>query len=277
MMVLIPAIDIKDKKCVRLFKGDYSKETIYSESPLDVSRKWVEEGASLIHLVDLDGALEGSSINFPLIEEIVKNSNCKFQVGGGIRNIDTIEKYLSIGVERVIIGTAAFKDASFLAKACELYGKRIAVGLDIKDGKIAVSGWNKKIDITMKEALLNFKRVGVAMIILTSVDRDGTLEGFNEDLIESYIKISDIPMIISGGVRDSKDLEKISRLKSNNIFPEHINFVHINQEIARPKRWGGFLVEPESIEFWIDQKNRLHKRELYTKENSGWKKTLLSP
>tara|TARA_B100001996_G_scaffold172471_1_gene131628 strand:- start:535 stop:1269 length:735 start_codon:yes stop_codon:yes gene_type:complete len=218
MMVLIPAIDIKDKKCVRLFKGDYSKETIYSESPLDVSRKWVEEGASLIHLVDLDGALEGSSINFPLIEEIVKNSNCKFQVGGGIRNIDTIEKYLSIGVERVIIGTAAFKDASFLAKACELYGKRIAVGLDIKDGKIAVSGWNKKIDITMKEALLNFKRVGVAMIILTSVDRDGTLEGFNEDLIESYIKISDIPMIISGGVRDSKDLEKISRLKSNNIF-----------------------------------------------------------
>ncbi|NSW88823.1 1-(5-phosphoribosyl)-5-[(5-phosphoribosylamino)methylideneamino]imidazole-4-carboxamide isomerase [bacterium] len=218
MMILIPAIDIKDKKCVRLLKGDYSKETIYSENPLDVSKKWVEEGASLIHLVDLDGALEGSSINFPLIEQIVKSSNCKFQVGGGIRNIDTIEKYLSIGVERVIIGTAAFKDSSFLAKACQLYGERIAVGLDIKDGKIAVSGWNKKIDITMENALLNFKRVGVRMVILTSVDRDGTLEGFNEDLIQSYLKISDIPMIVSGGVRDSEDLEKISRLKSNNIF-----------------------------------------------------------
>tara|TARA_Y100001970_G_scaffold115211_2_gene143605 strand:+ start:27352 stop:28086 length:735 start_codon:yes stop_codon:yes gene_type:complete len=218
MMILIPAIDIKDKKCVRLLKGDYSKETIYSENPLDVSKKWVEEGASLIHLVDLDGALEGSSINFPLIEQIVKSSNCKFQVGGGIRNIDTIEKYLSIGVERVIIGTAAFKDSSFLAKACQLYGERIAVGLDIKDGKIAVSGWNKKIDITMENALLNFKRVGVKMVILTSVDRDGTLEGFNEDLIQSYLKISDIPMIVSGGVRDSEDLEKISRLKSNNIF-----------------------------------------------------------
>ncbi len=218
MMILIPAIDIKDKKCVRLLKGDYSKETIYSENPLDVSKKWVEEGASLIHLVDLDGALEGSSINFPLIEQIVKSSNCKFQVGGGIRNIDTIEKYLSIGVERVIIGTAAFKDSSFLAKACQLYGERIAVGLDIKDGKIAVSGWNKKIDITMENALLNFKRVGVKMVILTSVDRDGTLEGFNEDLIQSYLKISDIRMIVSGGVRDSEDLEKISRLKSNNIF-----------------------------------------------------------
>ena len=120
-MVLIPAIDIKDTKCVRLFKGDYNKETVYSDSPLVVSQKWIKEGARLIHLVDLDGALDGSTKNFDVIKEIVKNNKCKFQVGGGIRNIETVEKYLSIGVERVIIGTAAFKNTSFLEEACNKY------------------------------------------------------------------------------------------------------------------------------------------------------------
>ena len=218
MMVLIPAIDIKDKKCVRLLKGDYNKETIYSENPLEVSKKWVKEGAKLIHLVDLDGALDGTSINFSIIKEIVENSQCKFQVGGGIRNLKTIDRYLSLGVERVIIGTAAFKDNSLLEKACKLYPEKIAVGLDIKDGKIAVSGWNKKIDLKFEEALLNFKKIGVAMIVLTSVDRDGTLEGIDENLIKNYINVSDIPMIVSGGVKDSVDLEKIKKIKSNSIF-----------------------------------------------------------
>ena len=218
MMILVPAIDIKDEKCVRLFKGDYSKETIYSDNPLEVSTKWIKEGASLIHLVDLDGALEGSTKNFNIIKDIVKHDECKFQVGGGIRNIETIEKYLSIGVERVIIGTSAFTKKGFLKKACEKFGDKIAVGLDIKDGKIAIRGWNTKIDVTIEDAVLDFKNLGVSMIVLTSVDRDGTLEGFNEDLIEYYLRISDIPIIVSGGIKDSRDLEKIKNLRSKSIF-----------------------------------------------------------
>ena len=218
MMILIPAIDIKDKKCVRLYKGDYSKQTVYSDNPIEVSKKWISEGAKLIHLVDLDGALEGSTKNFEIIKEIVKNNSCEFQVGGGIRSIETIEKYLSIGVKRVILGTAVFTDETFLEKACELFGDKIAVGLDIKDGKIAIRGWNTKIDMSMESVLMNFKNIGVSMIILTSVDRDGTLEGFNEILINDYLKFSKIPIIISGGIRDSEDLKKISDINSSSIF-----------------------------------------------------------
>ena len=217
-MVLIPAIDIKDTKCVRLFKGDYNKETVYSDSPLVVSQKWIKEGARLIHLVDLDGALDGSTKNFDVIKEIVKNNKCKFQVGGGIRNIETVEKYLSIGVERVIIGTAAFKNTFFLEEACNKYKDKVAVGLDIKDGKIAINGWNKKVELTMDEAIVNFTTLGVSLIVLTSVDRDGTLEGINENLIDDYLSKSSIPMIVSGGVRDSSDLEKIKKINNDKIF-----------------------------------------------------------
>ena len=217
-MVLIPAIDIKDTKCVRLFKGDYNKETVYSDSPLVVSQKWIKEGARLIHLVDLDGALDGSTKNFDVIKEIVKNNKCKFQVGGGIRNIETVEKYLSIGVERVIIGTAAFKNTSFLEEACNKYKDKVAVGLDIKDGKIAINGWNKKVELTIDEAIINFTTLGVSLIVLTSVDRDGTLEGINENLIDDYLSKSSIPMIVSGGVRDSSDLEKIKKINNDKIF-----------------------------------------------------------
>jgi len=218
MMILVPAIDIKDEKCVRLFKGDYNQETIYSDNPLEVSRKWINEGACLIHLVDLDGALEGSTKNFDIIKQIVNHDNCKFQVGGGIRSIETIEKYLSLGVERVIIGTSAFTEKGFLEKACEKFGSKIAVGLDIKDGKIAVRGWNTKIDMTIEDAIKDFSSLGVSLIVLTSVDRDGTLEGFNEELIEYYLSISDIPIIVSGGIKDSVDLDKIKKINNKNIY-----------------------------------------------------------
>ncbi len=217
MMNLIPAIDIKNKKCVRLFKGDYSKETIYSDNPVEVSKGWYNDGAKLIHLVDLDGALEGTSINLKVIEKIVKDTDCKFQVGGGIRSIETIDNYLSIGVSRVIIGTSAFTDKVFFEEACKTYGDRIAVGLDIKDDKIAIRGWNTKIDLSFEEALINFKRLQVSLIVLTSVDRDGTLEGFNEALIRKYLSISSIPVIISGGIKDSSDLDQIEHLNDERI------------------------------------------------------------
>jgi phosphoribosylformimino-5-aminoimidazole carboxamide ribotide isomerase len=217
MMNLIPAIDIKNEKCVRLFKGDYSKETIYSDNPVEVSRGWCNDGAKLIHLVDLDGALEGTSTNHKVIEKIVKDTDCKFQVGGGIRTIETIDNYLSIGVRRVIIGTSAFTDKVFFEEACKTYGDRIAVGLDIKDGKIAIRGWNTKIDLSFEEALINFKKLQVSLIVLTSVDRDGTLEGFNEALIRKYLSISSIPVIISGGIKDSSDLDQIEHLNDERI------------------------------------------------------------
>ena len=218
MMFLIPAIDIKDQKCVRLFKGDFDKETVYSNSPLDVSNKWQSDGAKLIHIVDLDGALEGESKNFQLIRTILKNKKCEFQIGGGIRDLKTIGRYISIGARRVILGTSAFIDENFFQIACETYGDKIAVGLDIKDDKVAIKGWNTKIDIEIEDAIERFEDLKVSLIVLTSVDRDGTLEGFNKNLIDDYLKVSSIPMIISGGIKDSSDLEQIKAMNDKRIY-----------------------------------------------------------
>jgi phosphoribosylformimino-5-aminoimidazole carboxamide ribotide isomerase len=217
-MFLIPAIDIKDQKCVRLFKGNFEKETIYSNSPLDVSSKWQSDGAKLIHIVDLDGALEGESKNFQLIQAILKNKKCEFQIGGGIRDLKTIERYISIGAKRVILGTSAFIDEDFFQTACETYGDKIAVGLDIKDDKIAIKGWNTKIDMKIEDAISRFENLKVSLIVLTSVDRDGTLEGFNKNLTEDYLKLSNIPIIISGGIKDCRDLKQIKSMNDKRIY-----------------------------------------------------------
>ena len=217
-MLLIPAIDIRNKKCVRLFKGDFEKETIYSNNPVDVSVKWISEGASLIHLVDLDGALEGESVNFEVIKDILKDKACDFQIGGGIRNLDTIESYLSLGARRVILGTSVFTDEAFFEEACKNFPTNIAVGLDIKDNKIAIKGWNNKIDIDLQDVLKKLNDLKVPLIVLTSVDRDGTLEGFNKDLIEKYLKISNIPVIISGGIKDNSDLQQIDSMNDKRIY-----------------------------------------------------------
>ncbi|MBT89105.1 MAG: 1-(5-phosphoribosyl)-5-[(5-phosphoribosylamino)methylideneamino]imidazole-4-carboxamide isomerase [Spirochaetales bacterium] len=217
-MLLIPAIDIKDQKCVRLFKGDFDKQTIYSDNPLDVSIKWQLDGAQLIHIVDLDGALEGESKNFQAINTILSNSKCEFQIGGGIRNLKTIEDYMSIGAKRVILGTSAFIDEDFFQEACKMYLDKIAVGLDIKDDKVAIKGWNTKIDISLKDAIQRFENLKVPLIVLTSVDRDGTLEGFNKTLIKDYLKLSNIPIIISGGIKDESDLKEIQSMNDERIY-----------------------------------------------------------
>jgi len=143
-MILIPAIDIKDKKCVRLYKGDFNKKKIYSDSPKDIALKWESYGASLIHLVDLDGALDGKSSNYDVIKDISSSVKCDLQIGGGIRNIETIDSYLKLGIKRVILGTSAFKDPNFLKEALKKYPHNISVGLDIKEGKVAIQGWNQK-------------------------------------------------------------------------------------------------------------------------------------
>ena len=152
-MILIPAIDIKDKKCVRLYKGDFNKKKIYSDSPKDIALKWESYGASLIHLVDLDGALDGKSSNYDVIKDISSSVKCDLQIGGGIRNIETIDSYLKLGIKRVILGTSAFKDPNFLKEALKKYPHNISVGLDIKEGKVAIQGWNQKMQVTLKDAL----------------------------------------------------------------------------------------------------------------------------
>ena len=216
-MILIPAIDIKDKKCVRLYKGDFNKKKIYSDSPKDIALKWESYGASLIHLVDLDGALDGKSSNYDVIKDISSSVKCDLQIGGGIRNIETIESYLKLGIKRVILGTSAFKDPNFLKEALKKYPHNISVGLDIKEGKVAIQGWNQKMQVTLKDALVKLPKE-LSLIILTSVDRDGTLEGFNIDLVNEYLKYSSIPLVVSGGVRSEDDLKIIKNMENEKIF-----------------------------------------------------------
>ena len=180
---------------------------MYSENPVDMAIKWEKCGAQLIHLVDLDGALEGESINFEVIKEISSTVNCEVQIGGGIRNTKTVESYINIGASRVIIGTSAFTDEDFLNEACKAFPGKIAVGIDIKDNKVAIKGWNTKINRTLSDAIKKFENKGIELIILTSVDSDGTLEGFNRNLVLEYLESSSIPMIVSGGIKDHTDLK----------------------------------------------------------------------
>lgn len=216
-MILIPAIDIKNQKCVRLFKGDFAKEKIYSDSPVEIAKKWESMGAKLIHLVDLDGAVKGKSINYEIIREISNSVNCEIQIGGGIRTKEIINSYLSLGIRRVILGTSAFEDDDFLNSAIKDNPTRIAIGIDIKDNLVAIKGWGSKIKMGLKEALSKFNKKNIDLIVLTSVDRDGTLEGYNVELVNEYLKNSSIPLIVSGGIKNENDLSSISKLDNQTI------------------------------------------------------------
>lgn len=217
-MILIPAIDIKNQKCVRLYKGDFTKEKIYSDSPVEVAKKWESMGAKLIHLVDLDGAVEGKSINYEIIKEISNSVKCEIQIGGGIRSKEIINSYLSLGIRRVILGTSAFEDDDFLDSAINENPTQIAIGIDIKDNLIAIKGWGSKIKMGLKEALAKFRKKNIDLIVLTSVDRDGTLEGYNVELVNEYLKSTNIPLIISGGIKNENDLKSISKLVNQTVY-----------------------------------------------------------
>lgn len=217
-MILIPAIDIKNQKCVRLYKGDFAKEKIYSDSPVEIAKKWESMGAKLIHLVDLDGAVEGKSINYEIIKEISNSVQCEIQIGGGIRNIEIVDSYLSLGIRRVILGTSAFEDNVFLDRAIKENPGRIAIGIDIKDNFVAIKGWESKIRMGLKEALTKFRKKNIDLIVLTSVDRDGTLEGYNVELVNEYLKNTSVPLIVSGGIKNEDDLISISKLCNHTIY-----------------------------------------------------------
>ena len=216
-MIILPAIDIKDGKCVRLIKGDFNQMTSYKNTPFDQAKIYFENGLKNIHIIDLDGALRGKSINSNIVKEILKNLKLKIQIGGGIRTIDDVDNWVKSGVDKVIIGTTAVENKDLLKIACEKFQNKIAVSLDVKDGFIFLSGWKKQTNILAANFLKEIKNFGVSRIIYTDINKDGTKEGPNiKDAIELSNKVK-IPFIISGGISSIEDIKKIKSLNNPNI------------------------------------------------------------
>ena len=216
-MIIFPAIDIKDGKCVRLIKGDFNQMTSYEKSPFDQAKIFFENGFKNIHIVDLDGALNGKSSNSNMVKEILKNIKLKIQIGGGIRTIDDIGNWIKSGVDKVIIGTAAVENRDFLKDACKKFKNKIALSLDVKDGIIFLSGWKKQTNILAADFLKEIKNFGVSRVIYTDINKDGTKKGPNiKDTIELSSKVK-IPFIISGGISSIEDIKKIKSLSNSNI------------------------------------------------------------
>ena len=216
-MIIFPAIDIKDGKCVRLIKGDFNQMTSYEKSPFDQAKIYFENGFRNIHIVDLDGALQGKSTNSNIVKEILKNFKLKIQIGGGIRNLDDVDNWIKSGADKVIIGTAAVENMDFLKIACEKFKNKIAISLDVKDGLIFLSGWKKQTNILASDFLKEIQDIGVARIIYTDINKDGTKKGPNiKDTVELSSKVK-IPFIISGGISSIEDIKKIKSLNNPNI------------------------------------------------------------
>ena len=213
-MKLYPAIDLYEGKAVRLFKGEYRQMTVYNENPLEVAMDFQNSGAACIHLVDLEGAKFGTTSNLPVIEKIVKATNLFVEVGGGIRTMQTIEAYLSIGVDRVILGTAAVTDRAFLEAALQKYGEKIAVGVDLKDGYVAIKGWTEKSQWTAEAFFSDLEKLGVSTVICTDISRDGAMQGANRALYKDLSDKYNIQLIASGGV---SSLEDVKALKAMNL------------------------------------------------------------
>ena len=216
-MKIFPAIDIKDNKCVRLIKGDFKNKTEYTMSPIDQAGKYKDHGFKNLHIVDLDGALSGEIVNLDIIQEIVKKSNLKIEVGGGVRNIDSIKKYTDVGVEKVILGSAAIKDKNFLKEACEKFPNQIALGLDAKDGYLAVSGWKEKSNLLTLNYLKEVNDFGVSRLIYTDINQDGMKQGPNFHETSKVADTSNCPVILSGGVSSIDDIKKAKELNNKNI------------------------------------------------------------
>ena len=213
-MKIFPAIDIKDKKCVRLVKGDFDKKTEYELSPIEQAGKFKDHGFKNLHIVDLDGALTGETVNLDIIQDIVGKFNLKVEVGGGIRNYDSIKKYIDSGVDKVILGSAAIKDKKFLEEACEKFSGKIALGLDAKDGKLSVSGWKESSNKSILDFLKEVNDYGVSSLIYTDINKDGMKQSPNFDETAKVAEISNCPVIISGGVSSIDDIKKAKNLKN---------------------------------------------------------------
>jgi len=216
-MKIFPAIDIKDKKCVRLVKGDFDNKTEYETSPIDQAGKYKDHGFKNLHIVDLDGALTGNTVNLDIIQEIVGKYDLKIEIGGGVRSIDSIKKYVDSGIEKVILGSAAIKNKEFLKEACAKFKNKIALGLDAKDGNLSVSGWKENLNIKISDFLKEVNDFGVSRLIYTDINRDGTKASPNFDETVKIAEISKCPVVISGGVSSINDIKKAKELNNKNI------------------------------------------------------------
>ena len=216
-MKIFPAIDIKDKKCVRLFKGDFNNKTEYKISPIEQASKYKSHGFKNLHIVDLDGALTGETVNLDIIREIVAKYDFNIEIGGGVRSLESIKKYTDIGVEKVILGSAAIKDKNFLKEACIKFPNKIALGLDAKDGYLSVSGWKENSNLLTLDYLKEVNDYGASRLIYTDINRDGTKQSPNFLETLKIADISNCPVIISGGVSSIDDIKKAKALNNNNI------------------------------------------------------------
>jgi len=213
-MKIFPAIDIKDKKCVRLVKGDFDNKTEYEMSPIEQAGRYKNYGFKNLHIVDLDGALTGETVNLSIIQEIVSRFDLKIEVGGGVRNFESIQKYVDVGVEKVILGSAAIKNKNFLKEACEKFPNKIALGLDAKDGYLSISGWKENSNQLTLDYLKEVNDFGASRLIYTDINRDGMKQSPNFEETSKVADKSNCPVIISGGVSSLDDIKKAKSLKN---------------------------------------------------------------
>ncbi len=214
-MIIFPAIDLYDKKAVRLYKGDYQNMTVYSENPIEIARDFEATGATYIHMVDLEGAKDGTTPNLDIVRQVANETSLFVEIGGGIRDMATVEKYLSAGVGRVILGTAAVTNPKFLKEAVKKYGDKIAVGADVKDGYIAIKGWLEKSQITLEDFLSQMQEIGVKYIICTDISKDGAMRGTNLELYKKLSQKYSMNITASGGV---STLDDVKKLREMNIY-----------------------------------------------------------
>ena len=214
-MNIFPAIDLYDKKAVRLLKGDYQQMTVYSDNPIEIARDFENCGAKFIHMVDLEGAKDGTTPNLSVVKEIAENTDLFVEIGGGIRNMDTLKKYFEAGVDRAILGTSAINDEEFLKSAVSQYGDKIAVGADVKDGKIAIKGWLETAPVTLDEFLDTMEKLGVSTVICTDISKDGAMSGTNLEMYERLSKKYSMNITASGGV---STIDDVKALRQMNIY-----------------------------------------------------------
>ncbi|MBR2325601.1 MAG: 1-(5-phosphoribosyl)-5-[Clostridia bacterium] len=228
-MKIFPAIDLYEGKAVRLYKGDYAAMTVYSENPVEIALDFKAQGAEWIHLVDLEGARDGDTPNLETIRRIVQESGLRAEVGGGIRSIEVIEKYLAAGVSRVILGTAAVTDPAFLSEAVARFGEHIAVGVDIKDGCVAIKGWRETSALEAFDFCRKLESLGVKTVICTDISKDGAMQGTNHALYDAMRKELGMQIIASGGVTDITD---IKRLAAMNLYGAIIGKAYYTKAIS---------------------------------------------
>ena len=212
-MKIFPAIDLYEGKAVRLLKGNYNDLTVYSENPLEIAKDFEAQGATELHTVDLEGARDGGTPNIDIIKSFVENTSLNVEVGGGIRSIETVKAYLDAGVKRVILGTAAVTDEAFLKNAVEAYGDKIAVGADIKDGKVAIKGWVEKSDYGTFEFFEKLQKIGVSTVICTDISKDGAMQGTNRQLYKELSEKFSVNVIASGGVSSLDDIKALNEMR----------------------------------------------------------------